>query len=148
MIHTIHKSLTLGIALFFSGIAYAGNTILTNNNVALIKDFVPKINCNPSVILDVYDSAGGADGGNGNSSWTITTKHAHDLIVISASGFTFSGGYLSDSAGTVTVNGNNATFIKRTGISPVIGYPSYWVQTSVWVYAAGAPGTYSISCTE
>jgi len=90
------------------------------------------------VLLDSHSAA------NGNKNWTITTNYPNELIIISAGGYGTNGNTLSTVAGTVTVNGNNATFIKR----------GLWLdrnfswQECIWAYVAPTVGTYSCACTE
>ena len=59
------------------------------------------------VVLDAHSSA------NGNKTWTITTNFPNELIIISAGGYGTGGNTLHTTPGTVTVNGNNATYISR-----------------------------------
>src|SRR5579863_7100229 len=59
------------------------------------------------VLLDSHSDA------NGLTTWNITTSHPNELIIISAGGYGVSGNALSTSPGTVTVNGNNATYLNE-----------------------------------
>jgi hypothetical protein len=88
-----------------------------------------------SVLLDSHSDAAGA------TTWQITTTHAHELILIGADGY---GAQLSDAAGTVTVNGNNAAYITKGEWYQ----PSYGWTASVWAYEAATVGTYTLVCTE
>src|SRR5260370_19462873 len=58
-----------------------------------------------SVLLDSHSKGGGL------TTWQITTTHANELILIAADGY--GSAQLSYTPGTVTVNGNNATFITK-----------------------------------
>lgn len=94
------------------------------------------VSAQAKVLLDSHSNA------NGLSAWTITTSHPNELIIISAGGYSF-GGSLSTSPGTVTVNGNNATFIT---VGRWLSGQSW--QECIWAYVAPIAGTYSCACTE
>lgn len=89
-----------------------------------------------SVLLDKDTAAGGV------TTWNITTTHPHELILIAADGY---GGStpLSTAPGTVTVNGNNATFIANGN-----WWGGYAWSCNIWAYEAPTVGTYTLNCTE
>ncbi len=94
---------------------------------------VLKGQCYGSVKLDVAVSAGVVNNA-GNTTFTITTSHCNELIMISYNGWNGPG------QGPVTVNGNPATFISDaiTGNSGC---------ADVYAYSAATAGSYSISCS-
>lgn len=99
-----------------------------------------KAQCYGNVVLDTFANAGSYNNLNksayliGRDTFTITTKHCHDLIMISYNGWNGPGN------GPVTVNGNPATYIKNAtnGNSGT---------ADVYAFSAGAPGTYTIICS-
>jgi|GEM_PF-1076824 len=84
------------------------------------------------VLLDQHSSS------NGASTWNITTTHTNELILVSTGGCCAG---LNTSAGTVKVNGVNATYMLGTNCSGF--FPCY-----IWACVAPAIGTYTIVCTE
>ena len=94
-------------------------------------------NLKAQVVLDSHSAA------NGASTWNITTHHANELIIISAGGYAWST-QLSVAPGTVTVNGNNATY-ETEGLWVD---PNFSWQEEIWAYVAATPGTYACACTE
>lgn len=90
------------------------------------------------VLLDSHSAA------NGLTTWNITTSHPNELIIISAGGYGTGGNTLHTTPGTVTVNGNNATYITR---GEWLNFNFTWV-CEIWAYMAPTPGTYTCSCTE
>ncbi len=91
-----------------------------------------------SVLMDSHTAA------NGASTWTITTSHPNELIIISCGGYGTGGNVLSLAAGTVKVNGNNATYETEGRWLD----PSFSWQADIWAYAATTVGTYTCTCTE
>lgn len=94
--------------------------------------------CAQQVLLDSHSAA------NGSPNWTITTHYTNELIIISAGGYGVGGNTLNTSPGTITVNGNNATYITR---GEWLDFNFTWV-CAIWAYVAPTPGTYNLSCTE
>lgn len=94
-------------------------------------------NLSAQVKLDAHSNA------NGASTWNITTTHANELIIISAGGYAWSTA-LSKAAGTVKVNGINATYITE---GSWINASFSW-QEQIWAYVAPAAGVYACTCTE
>jgi len=90
------------------------------------------------VLLDSHSAA------KGLSNWTITTNYPNELIIISAGGYGTGGNTLHTTPGTVTVNGNNATYITR---GEWLNFNFTWV-CEIWAYVAPTPGTYNCACTE
>jgi len=95
-------------------------------------------NLSAQVLLDSHSDA------NAATTWTITTTYPNELIIISAGGYGESGNALSTTPGTVTVNGNNATY-ENEGLWLSANFS--WTA-SIWAYAAAIPGTYTCTCTE
>ncbi len=87
---------------------------------------------NAQVLLDAHSNA------SGGSTWYITTSQPNELILISAGGCC---GVLSTAVGTVTVNGNNATYMN--GAVSNGEFPAY-----IWAYEAPTAGTYTLVCNE
>lgn len=89
-----------------------------------------------SVLLDAHSADSGA------TTWNITTSYPHELILIAADGY---GGStpLSTAPGTVTVNGNNATFIINGN-----WWNGFAWSCNIWAYVAPTMGTYTLHCTE
>ncbi len=85
------------------------------------------------VLLDAHSSGGGA------TTWYITTTQPNELILIATDSY----GSLSTAAGTVTVNGNNATY-ENEGL---YNSGDAWTA-SIWAYQAAVAGTYTLVCTE
>lgn len=81
---------------------------------------------------------------NGASTWNITTTHPNELIIISCGGYGGGGSVLPTTAGTVKVNGSNATYETRGTWRDI----SFTWQANIWAYAAPVAGTYTIVCTE
>jgi len=115
--------LVLAIVLNFS----SGQISFTGTN----------LNAQQQVLLDSHSAANGLD------TWTITTHHANELIIISAGGYGLGISVLPSTPGTVTVNGNNATYINEGSWRN----PDAWCE-AVWAYAAPIAGTYTCLCTE
>jgi len=90
------------------------------------------------VVLDAHSA------GNGSPTWNITTSHPNELIIISAGGYGVGGNTLNTSPGTITVNGNNATYLTR---GQWLNFNFTWV-CQIWAYMAPTPGTYKCACTE
>ncbi|MGC8682088.1 MAG: hypothetical protein ACP5TF_02225, partial [Candidatus Acidifodinimicrobium sp.] len=84
-------------------------------------------------VLDTYVS------GNGGSSFTITTSHPNELILIDANGWASSATSANPS---VKVNGNAATEIASEGVCSNPGI------STLFYYIATNPGTYTISIGE
>jgi hypothetical protein len=91
-----------------------------------------------NVLLDAHTAGGGL------STWNITTTHPNELIIISCGGYGGGASILPSTAGTVKVNGNNATYETRAAWRD----PSFTWQANIWAYAAPAAGLYTIVCTE
>jgi hypothetical protein len=70
---------------------------------------------------------------NGAGTFTITTAHCNELIMISYDGWQGPGG------GPVTVDGNNATYINTA-------FVYYYAVAETYAYIAPTAGTHSIVC--
>src|ERR1700744_3950218 len=96
------------------------------------------VSAQAQVMLDAHSAA------NGQSTWNITTSYPNELIIISAGGYGVTGDSLHTTPGTITVNGNNATYLNE----------GLWLDqnfswnASIWAYQAPLPGTYTCTCTE
>ena len=129
-INTLKLSLWMKAALLLSAIFFnfsLGQLSLTGAKVSA-----------QNVLLDSHSAA------NGLTTWNITTSHPNELIIISAGGYGVSGNALSTSPGTVTVNGNNATYLNEG----LWLDPNFSWTASIWAYVAPTAGTYTCSCTE
>ncbi len=109
------------------------NFLLRSSIFTLAILFLTGISVNAQVLLDAHSDAAGA------STWNITTTQPNELILISAGGY----GTLSTAAGTVTVNGNNATYINEAVYTNGFSF-----TTSIWAYVAPTVGTYTLVCSE
>src|SRR5208282_304794 len=84
------------------------------------------VTCAPGVVYDVEDTASWNSGSGGGTTWTMTTHHANDIIIMACNGWPSA---LSNAAGVVTVNGNNATYIGGE-------FGSNSSESSVWAFLA------------
>jgi large repetitive protein len=103
----------------------------------LIALFFLNLSISAQVLLDAHSN------GLGASTWYLTTTQPNELILISSGGYATGGNSLFTTPGTVTVNGNDATYITEGEYNS----GDTWT-TTIWAYVAPTAGTYTLNCTE